>query len=109
MSSTARILTPADERLLKTFHAVAVDKRLVANEGISALPSYVNEWLIRRFFQSGEVDEARTRMRSFVERYLPSQSKKEEIKAKLRALGSYKLIDQFSVVVDLKRNRYFLH
>src|SRR5258707_1280678 len=108
MQNAMSVLTSADDKLLKAFHAVAVDKKLVAQESIPALPSYVNEWLIRRFFRDGVTTEARERMRSFVERYLPSQGRKEEIKARLRSLGSYKLIDQFSVVVDLKRNRYLL-
>jgi ATP-dependent Lon protease len=108
MQNPTNALTPVDQKLLKAFHAVVVDKKLVIQEGIPALPSYVNEWLIRRFFHNGVTTEARQRMRSFVERYLPPQNKKEEIKARLRALGSYKLIDQFSVTVDLRRNRYHL-
>lgn len=108
MSDTMSALTTADDKLLKAFTAVAVDKKLVAQEGVPALPSYVNEWLVRRFFRDGITAEARARMRSFVERYLPSQGRKEEIKARLRSLGSYKLIDQFAVTVDLRRNRYLL-
>jgi ATP-dependent Lon protease len=108
MQKPASASTPMEQKLLKAFHAVVVDKKLVIQEGVPALPSYVNEWLIRRFFQNGVTTEARQRMRTFVERYLPPPNKKEEIKARLRALGSYKLIDQFSVIVDLRRNRYLL-
>jgi len=108
MTALREAATPADTKLLDTFHAVAVDKRLVNEEGFAALPSFVNEWLIRRFFRDGNRDESRVRMRLFVEQYLPGQGKKEEIKARLRNFGSYKLIDEFSVRVDLRRNRFLL-
>lgn len=108
MSALREATTPVDAKLLDTFHAVAVDKRLVNEEGVAALPSFVNEWLIRRFFRDDNRDESRVRMRLFVEQYLPGQGKKEEIKARLRNFGSYKLIDEFSVRVDLRRNRFLL-
>ena len=38
------------EKLRRQYYAVVVDKTLVAKEGIRSLPSYVSEWLVRRFF-----------------------------------------------------------
>src|SRR5262249_4821428 len=97
-----------DDKLYRAFHAVVVDKQLVSQEGISRVPSYVSEGLIRSFFTHGVPSDARELMHTFVERHLPPQGKKEEVKARLRSLGSYKLIDHFSTTVDLKRNRYVL-
>lgn len=97
-----------DNKLQQQYYAVVVDKRLLNQEGISALPSYVSEWLVRRFFKEGITEEARARMRDFVSKHLPPRGKKEEIKAELRAFGSYRLIDEFSVTTDLRQNRYVL-
>ena len=97
------------EKLRRQYYAVVVDKTLVAKEGIRSLPSYVSEWLVRRFFADGVTEEARQRMREFVSKHLPPQGKREEVKAKLRTLGRYTIIDEFTVVTDLRRNRFVLN
>ena len=100
--------TDLKEKLRRQFYAVVVDKTLVSKEGIRSLPSYVSEWLVRRFFADGVTEEARQKMREFVSKHLPPQGKREEVKAKLRTLGRYTIIDEFTVVTDLRRNRFVL-
>ena len=96
------------EKLRRQYYAVVVDKTLVSKEGIRSLPSYVSEWLVRRFFADGVTEEARQRMHEFVSKHLPPQGKREEVKAKLRTLGKYTIIDEFTVMTDLRQNRFVL-
>lgn len=96
------------DKLQRQYYAVVVDKGTVNREGVRSLPSYVSEWLVRRFFADGVTEDARDKMREFVSKHLPPQGKREEIKAKLRTLGWYTIIDEFSVTTDLRQNRFVL-
>jgi ATP-dependent Lon protease len=96
------------EKLRMYYGAVAVDKRLVSEEAPRSVPSYVGEWLVRRFFTGIPAEEARRRMAAFIAKHLPMPGQREEVKAQLRRLGHYTLIDEFKVFTDLKANRYVL-
>lgn len=96
------------EKLQKYYGAVAVDKRLVAQEAPRSVPSYVGEWLVRRFFTGSPADDARHRMSAFIDKHLPMPGQREEVKAQLRRVGHYTLIDEFKVFTDLRANRYTL-
>jgi ATP-dependent Lon protease len=94
---------------LRTYYgAVAVDKHLVSEEAPRSVPSYVGEWLVRRFFTGIPNEEARKRMAVFIGKHLPMPNQREEVKAQLRRVGQYTLIDEFKVFTDLKANRYTL-
>lgn len=96
------------EKLQRYYGAVVVDKRLVAQEAPRSVPSYVGEWLVRRFFTGASSSDARHRMAAFIGKHLPMPGQREEVKAQLRRLGQYTLIDEFKVFTDLRANRYTL-
>ena len=98
----------AQEKLRRYYGPVAVDKHLVMQEAPRSVPSYVGEWLVRRFFGGALAEDARDRMASFVGRHLPRPGQREEIKAQLRRAGQVTIIDEFKVLTDLRANRYLL-
>jgi len=96
-------------KLIKEFSIVATNKELVASEAITRrLPSFISEWLIGKFYAGRATKEAKKKLHSFIYDHLPPKSKKEEVKAELREIGTYKLIDEFSVITSLEQDRYIL-
>jgi len=96
-------------KLIKEFSSVVSNKELMASEAITKrLPSFISEWLIGKFYAGRRTKEAKKKLHSFIYNHLPPKSKKEVVKAELREIGTYKLIDEFSVITSLEQDRYVL-
>ena len=62
------------------FPDVALNKAIVENVGLKdkPIPSYVVDWLVGRYSAGDELDI--NSLNTFIEKYLPDKTKKEEIK-----------------------------
>jgi len=101
-------LDSLDEKVLRVFEDAAVDKGLLRLEVVSRLPRFIAEYLISRYYHSGSIDwiEKLTRV---VEEYYPDPRDKDRVLSKAKREGRITLIDEYKVVVELKRNMYLLH
>lgn len=96
-----------EEKAQHLFGEVCVNKALVqeAGFGTRSIPAFVSEWIVTRHTPEGILDEAaRQRIRTFLNRHLPTRDQKEQLKAQLLNGESLTILDQFSVAVDLQRN-----
>jgi ATP-dependent Lon protease len=93
------------------FGEIIINKSFLhkAGFGSRAIPAYVGEWIISSF--AGEAEEVTPEIREkislFVKKYLPSKSDKESVKNRLLLQEEIKLLDNYSVSVNLiKGDRY---
>lgn len=87
---------------------VVINKNLIHKAGFAsrAIPTYVGEWILYNFLEDGELtEESRGRISEFVNRYLPQKGQKEEIKNRLLNMENVKLLDDYSVAVNLKTGK----
>ena len=87
---------------------VVINKSLIHKAGFSsrAIPTYVGEWILYNFLEEGELtEESRSKISTFVTWYLPQKGQKEEFKNKLLNMESVKLLDDFSVAINLKTGK----
>jgi len=101
-------LDPLDEKVLRVFGDVAVDKRLTRLEVVSRLPRFISEYLISRYYHSDPVDWL-DKLAKVVEEYHPEPKDRDRVLSKAKREGRVALIDEFKVDVDLKRDVYLLH
>ncbi|MBZ9688456.1 BREX system Lon protease-like protein BrxL [Clostridium estertheticum] len=90
---------------------VVINKNLIHKAGFAsrAIPTYVGEWILYNFLEDGELtEESREKISAFVNKYLPQKGQKEEIKNRLLNMESVKLLDDYSVVVNLKSGKRVL-
>ncbi|WP_129675142.1 BREX system Lon protease-like protein BrxL [Candidatus Chloroploca sp. Khr17] len=96
-----------EEKAQTFFGEVCVNKALVqeAGFGTRSVPAYVSEWIVTRHTPDGVLDDqARQRIRQFLNQHLPTRDQKEQLKAQLQSGEVLTVLDQFSIVVDLQRN-----
>jgi ATP-dependent Lon protease len=94
-----------EAKALDSFGEVIIDKSLVRDAGLAAraIPTYVGEWILSHFVQDGLLDdEGRRRVAAFLDRYLPTKGQKEEIKHRLLSGETVRLLDDYSVTVNLR-------
>ncbi len=78
-----------------------VDKQLANQEAFARLPRYVTEYLIAKFVKPGRELEGITAIKERIKGRIPEADQKEVIKARLLRDGTYVVIDQLEVEVDL--------
>ena len=94
-----------EEKALDYYGDVIINKSLIFKAGFSsrAIPTYVGEWILYNFLEDGELTEdSRIKISSFIGRYLPQKGQKEEVKNRLLNLETVKLLDDYSVLINLK-------
>jgi ATP-dependent Lon protease len=94
-----------EDKALEHFAEVIIDKSLIheAGFGARAIPTYVGEWILSRYLEDGELSDAsREKIAQFIARFLPSKGQKDEIKDVLLRQETVKLLDDYSVTVNLK-------
>jgi len=101
-------LVSLDDKVLRAFGELAVDKKLARLEVVSRLPRFIAEYLISRY-QRSEDREWTAKLAKVVEEYYPDPRDKDKVLSKAKREGRITLIDEFKATVDLKRNMYFLH
>lgn len=96
---------PFEEKAEIHFAEVIIDKSLIhqAGFGARAIPTYVGEWILSRYLEDGELSEAsRAKIAQFIAKFLPAKGQKDEIKNLLLRQEPVKLLDDYSVTVNLK-------
>jgi ATP-dependent Lon protease len=92
-------------KALEHFAEVIIDKSLIheAGFGARAIPTYVGEWILSRYLEDGELSAAtREKIAKFIAQYLPAKGQKDEIKDILLRQEPVKILDDYSVSVNLK-------
>jgi ATP-dependent Lon protease len=100
-----RQLLPYEQKAVEYLAEVVIDKSLIHQAGFGgrAIPTYVGEWIISRYLSDGEfTEEARARIAQFIARFLPAKGQKDQIKDSLLKQETVKLLDDYSVAVNLK-------
>ncbi|MEI7768850.1 MAG: BREX system Lon protease-like protein BrxL [Chloroflexales bacterium] len=100
-------LLPYEEKAQRIFGEVCVNKGLVqqAGFGTRSIPAFVSEWIVTRHAPEGVLDAAaQQRIRTFLNKHLPTRDQKEQLKAQLQNGEALTILDQFSITVDLQKN-----
>jgi ATP-dependent Lon protease len=100
-------MLPYEEKAQRLFGEVCVHKGLVqqAGFGTRSIPAFVSEWIVTRNAPEGILDAAaQQRIRTFLNKHLPTRDQKEQLKAQLQNGETLTILDQFSITVDLQRN-----
>lgn len=98
---------PYEDKARRLFGEVCINKALIheAGFGTRAIPTFVSEWIVTRNAPGGVIDaDAQHRIRSFLNKHLPTRDQKEQLKAHLAGGEMLTILDQFSVTIDLVRN-----
>jgi ATP-dependent Lon protease len=110
-----------EEQKMESFESKAEDNygALIINKsfarqagfGSRAIPVYVREWIVSHYIEDSPVldDEIRVKISDFVRNYVPDKSEREAIKNQLFEQNEVKLLDDYSVQLNLaKGDRYLL-
>ncbi len=96
---------PFEEKAVEHFAEVIINKSLIheAGFGARAIPTYVGEWIMSRYLEDGELsDVSREKIAQFIARFLPAKGQKDTVKDILLRQEAVKLLDDYSVTVNLK-------
>src|SRR5260370_32187838 len=107
MTSTSDMLRrqPFEEKALEYVAEVIINKSLIDEVGFGAraIPTYVGEWILSRYIEDGELsNQSRANVAQFIAKYLPAKGQKDIIKDALLKQEVVKLLDDYSVSVNLK-------
>ena len=94
-----------EQKAYDLFGEVVINKNLINSAGFSAraIPTYVGEWILYNFLEDGVLtEESRDKVSEFVNKYLPQKGFKEDIKNQLLNMETVRLLDDYSVAVNLK-------
>ncbi len=97
-----------DEKVLRVFGDIAVEKSLARLEVVSRLPRFIAEYLISKYYKKEPTGWQET-VANIVREYYPDPSEKDVVLSRAKRRGKITLIDEYKVVVNLKRNMYYLH
>ena len=95
-----------EQKAYECFGEVIVNKNLIHTAGFSAraIPTYVGEWILYNFLEDGELtEESREQVSRFVNKFLPQKGQKEDLKNKLLNMETVRLLDNYSVSVNLRK------
>jgi len=94
------------------FGEIVINKSFVHNAGFGsrAIPTYVREWIISHYIdQENELSEySKEKIARFVDAYIYAKSEKETIKNHLYEQSEVKILDDFSVFVNLEKGDRYL-
>lgn len=102
-----------EQQALDNYGALIINKSFARKAGFGsrAIPVYVREWIVAHYVGDSPdlTDEARARIADFVRKYVPDKGERESIKNLLYEQQDVKLLDDYSVQVNLaKGDRYLL-
>ena len=100
-------MSSLDEKVLRVFGDVAVRKELARHDVVSRLPRFIAEYLISKYY-SADPDTWFDKLQKVVEEYYPEPKDKDAVLARAKREGKIKLIDEYKVTVDLKKDLYLL-
>jgi len=100
-----------EQKALDYYGEVIINKHMIhqAGFGARAIPTYVGEWILSAYAQDGELTEAsREKIAAFLGKYLPTKGQKDEIKNRLLKMETVRLLDDYSVSINLKTGERML-
>ncbi|MEI7989823.1 MAG: BREX system Lon protease-like protein BrxL [Chloroflexota bacterium] len=96
-----------EQKALDHFGSLIINKSFARKAGFGsrAIPVYVREWIVANYVGDSPdlMDDARTKIADFVRKYVPDKSDRETIKNRLYEQNDVKLLDDYSVYVDLAK------
>lgn len=100
-----------EQKTLDNYGSLIINKSFARKSGFGsrAIPVYVREWIVAHYVgDSPDLgEEARARTAEFVRKYVPAKSEREATKNLLYEQNDVKLLDDYSVQVNLaKGDRY---
>lgn len=100
-----------EKKGLDIFSEIIINKGLIHEAGFGnrAIPTYVGEWIIANYVEDSPslTEEIRERIAAFVRKYIPEKGQKEAFKNRLYEQEEIRILDNFSVYVNLvKGDRY---
>lgn len=102
-----------EKKALESFGEIVINKSFVhqAGFGSRAIPTYVREWIISHYIagESDLTESVRQKIAKFVHTYVPDKSEKETIKNHLYEQQEVKILDNFSVHVNLAKGDRYLN
>lgn len=101
------MLSSASSKVRQVFGDAAVDKRLARQVGVSRVPAFITEYLLSRLCQ-GDDSECVEKAARLIAELHPEPGDRERFLGILKERGEVKILDEFRVRVDLKRNLYLL-
>jgi len=96
-------LRELDAKLRYHFPGVVVNKALTQLHEVSRLPRYVAEYLLTTICGDNPTPDKLRKLSEIVRRHYPEPREKELVKKILVEEGTYRLIDEFRVSIDVKR------
>jgi len=107
MKGKQNLMEKYQEKAKEVFGEVCIGKSLVQQMGFErSIPSYVAEWLIDRYCPKGKLDgQAKTEIKDFIDEHLPSKRQRELLRNRLLNGESLVILDDFSVLIDLKTGK----
>lgn len=102
-----------EQKAVDNYGSLIINKSFARKAGFGsrAIPVYVREWIVAHYVgdESDLSDEARIKIADFVRKFVPDKSERESIKNLLFEQTDVKLLDDYSVQVNLaKGDRYLL-
>lgn len=98
-----------DSKIRRIFGEVAVNKGLATRHEVSRLPRFISEYLISRYCNFyGDIETAFSKLSQVITENFPEPKDRDRVFYQLKRRGMVRIMDEFKVSVDLKRNIYRL-
>lgn len=101
-----------EQKALDNFGSLIINKSFARKAGFGSrgIPVYVREWIVANYVGDSPdlTDESRAKIADFVRKYAPDKSDRETIKNRLYEQNDVKLLDDYSVYVNLAKGDRFL-
>lgn len=105
----AGAISELDSKAKSAFGSYLVRKELLRSHEISRLPRFISEYLVAKFYPSGEpTKEDIRKLQDFVTVHFPELRDKDKILHDIMTQGSYTLMEEFKVETDIKGARHRL-
>ena len=102
-------MTGLEEKIIREFGEVAVNKGLALRHEVARLPRFISEYLISKYCAAyPDRETAFSKLSEVVSENFPEPKDRDRVFYKLKRLGFVQLMDEFKVSVDLKRNLYLV-
>lgn len=101
-----------EQNALDNYGALIINKSFARKAGFGsrAIPVYVREWIVGHFVEDSPdlTNESRMKIADFVRKYVPNKSERESIKNLLYEQNDVKILDDYSVQVNLEKGDRYL-
>src|SRR5512139_3995924 len=96
-----------EQKALDNFGSLIINKAFARKAGFGsrAIPVYVREWIVSHYVRDNPdvSDDVRAEIANFVHKFLPDKSEREAIKNMLFEQQDVKLLDDYSVQINLAK------